>query len=569
MKLFRPLFLLLAVTAAGAVAAGDVGDAVILSAQDIAAFQAQKMPDVLNHIPGVSASSSSVSIHGSYKVKVFVDGRPINDPSSSYGALEWDLVNPDDVERIEVHRGNGAVKYGQDASGGVILVTTSRSRTLTGNLKAYGGNQQIRYGNAALQGESGRFSTGASASYETTNGYAINNDKQRRRVGAKAGYVAADGKSVLLSADYLDDERGLAGYPDAPTPFARKASDMMSAAVQVNYGAMTSATSWISGYSRNTDSSTALDRRLRVDELSEKLTAAFEWAHIGATDYGASAQRNRAAGSAFADQEESTWSVFAVHSLPEALLPVQFSFGLRANFNSDFDDAFNPELKAVYKREKWQLAAAFSGSNNTPSFTQRYNESSSTKPNPDLDMETARNFSVTLTRAWAPRFSSQLTAFYNVLNDRITYVRNSNGAAGQYWNLGEVTYAGGDASVTWNASAQVVAKGSYAYLAATDKRTGKWLTGKPRHAGSVSLQYRPTVALSMHLSAQFEDKSYQDTANTRVLPGYGLLDFKAEYSWRRLSAFLEMSNLLDRTYYYSDGLLAPPRTWFIGVGYSI
>jgi iron complex outermembrane receptor protein len=107
-------------------------------------MKALKIADVLNNVPGVKAGDASVGIHGSYKVKVFVDGRPINDPTSSHGGVNWDLVSPDDVERIEILRGKGGLTYGQDASGGVILITTRQVRHLTGNIKAYGGNHNTQ-----------------------------------------------------------------------------------------------------------------------------------------------------------------------------------------------------------------------------------------------------------------------------------------------------------------------------------------------------------------------------------------------------------------------------------------
>ena len=92
---------------------------IILNAEEIRQLKANKMADLLNHVPGVSAGDSSVSIHGSSKVRVLVDGRPINDPTSSYGAINWSMVDPDRVERIEILRGKGGVRYGQDAGGGV------------------------------------------------------------------------------------------------------------------------------------------------------------------------------------------------------------------------------------------------------------------------------------------------------------------------------------------------------------------------------------------------------------------------------------------------------------------
>lgn len=542
-------------------------DAVILTAKEISAFQAHKMSDVLNHVSGVTATDSSVSIHGSYKVKVFVDGRPMNDPTSSFGAIEWGLVNPDEVEKIEIHLGKGAVKYGQDASGGVILVTTMKNKAVTGNVKLYGGNQGIGYGAVNLQAARKDVNAGVSGSYEISDGYMINNDKRRWRAGLRLGYEPAKDAGVLLTSDYLDDERGVAGYPDFPTPLAHKTSNLSITSFRANYHALSSNTAYVSSRNRNTDISKNLDRSISVTELSENLSGAYQSAGWGSTSYGAGYQQNRASGS-FDAQQEHTWSVFALQTLPKGKVPLQFSLGLRANFNSAFDNALNPEVKATYARPSWQLTAAYSGSNNTPSFYQRYNETSSTRPNPDLQMETAQNYSLSLSNTWSSSVSTGVALFYNRLNNRITYVLGNNGV-GQYLNFGEVTYVGGDVSLTWKMTEQVTFKSSYTYLEAKDQQSGYWLPGKPQHTGNLSIQYRPTESFSINATEEYESLSYRDTKNTVVLPGYWLADLKAEYSWRQVSVFADISNLFNKEYLYGDGLLAPPRTWFVGFNYRL
>ena len=143
----------------------DNGDTILLTAEDISATKALKIADVLNHVPGVKAGDSSVSIHGSYKVKVYLDGRPINDPTSNHGGVNWDLLSPDDVVRIEILRGKGGLLYGQDASGGVILITTRKVRRLTGNIKAYGGNYGTRNARAHINTTAGKFTVGVGGGF--------------------------------------------------------------------------------------------------------------------------------------------------------------------------------------------------------------------------------------------------------------------------------------------------------------------------------------------------------------------------------------------------------------------
>ena len=59
--------------AADLAAAQEESGAIVVTGEEIRLMKANKMADVLNHVPGVTAGDSSVGIHGSYKVKVLVD----------------------------------------------------------------------------------------------------------------------------------------------------------------------------------------------------------------------------------------------------------------------------------------------------------------------------------------------------------------------------------------------------------------------------------------------------------------------------------------------------------------
>ncbi|MBU0991454.1 MAG: TonB-dependent receptor [Proteobacteria bacterium] len=551
------------ITAAGS----EKNENIVITADEIRAMNAHKMADVLNHVPGITAGDSSVGIHGSYKVKVFVDGRPINDPTSGYGGINWELVAPADVERIEILRGKGGMRYGQDASGGVILITTKKVRKLTGNIKVYGGNHQTGYGSAGVQVTSGGWSMGANGSYETTDGYKINNDKEHYQMGAKLGYTFDDRKRVFFLADFIEDERGSSGLPDYPTPFYRKSAQNTNLALNADFNNITSATFYNQGSNHNTDSSRELDQKLRITEWGEDV-AATRANHWGELNIGCGYQAGLATGTTFDDQSENTVSAFAAQSFKWPSKPLTFNFGLRANFNSAFDDAVNPEIKVAYNKDLWRVTAVFSRSNNTPSFHQRFSRSSSTLPNPDLTMETADNYTIAFFLEPYDSLTFSMSVFHNRLSDRITYVTGDDGM-GRYQNFGLVTYSGADLAASWQIHETVKLKSGYTYLKAKDEDTGLWLPAKAKHSVTLDLYWKPCQPISMVLANKYVSKAYLNKNNTKTVPEYSLTDFRAEYVLKRFSLFGEIENVFDKTYYYCDGLLAPPMTWIIGVSWRI
>ena len=138
-----------------------------------------------------------------------------------------------DVEKIEIHRGRGALKYGDDASGGVILITTGKIETCHGNIKTYWGNHDTSNYSANCRAGKGAFGIGTSAGYDYTKGYQVNGDQKKQRAGGKLEYIPGNGLSLAFSGDYLKNKRGLSGRPEYPTPHSRKESEMFSHALSI------------------------------------------------------------------------------------------------------------------------------------------------------------------------------------------------------------------------------------------------------------------------------------------------------------------------------------------------
>jgi len=551
----------------GIVAAEEDG-AIVLTVEEIRQMKANKMADLLNHVPGVSAGDTSVSIHGSSKVRVLVDGRPINDPTSSYGAVNWSIVDPDQVERIEILRGKGGVRYGQDAGGGVILITTKTIKSISGSIKTYGGNQDTGYAGASFQGRSGLWGAEASGEVETTQGYTINDDSLRHRGGLKLAYTVDEERSLNLGADFVHEEKGLTGQPDYPTPFSRKESETAVLSAQARAWGLTSATFLNMGEQHNTDISKRLDQRLRVNELGEDLSSSLDTGGFGELVYGAGYRLAQANGTTFDDQSEEVFSLFASETLHRSGSPWSLTGGLRANANTAFDDVLNPELKLIYQEQCWSLTGSYSGSNNIPSFYQRYNQTSSTRPNPDLGMETADNYSLALALTPIQQLTLRTSVFYNILSDRITYVTGDDGV-GQYQNFGEVTYRGGDLAINWKPVETVNLKAGYTYMRAIDEETGLFVPAKAEHTATLDCTWQVTDRLTTVLSGKYVSEVFRNRTNTKSVPDYMLANLRAEYRLGHYALFTEVKNLADTTYYYADGLLAPPLTWIAGISWKM
>ena len=547
--------------AADRAVADDTGR-VVITAQDIAEMKVNRIADVFNQVPGVAAGTSSVSIHGSYKVKVFLDGTPLNDPASGHGGINWGLVPIESIERIEILRDSGSMRYGQDASGGVILITSKGVDTWSGNVKAYGGNEDTGHLDFNLGTRKGLWDLGFKGAYDTSQSYGTNNDRERWQTGLKASYNPSETRFLSLSAYYLGDERGMSGLPDFPTPDYRQRKRNLPVGLTGRYDDFGNTAYYSNGQVDNTDSSTGLDTSLKVTELGDDATYDFNTGKTGVLTLGAGFHYGQAASTEFEDQEEHSYYLLADEKYKLGAWTLKA--GARSNYNSAFENALNPEASLTYAAKRWDSTSSYSRSSNTPSFQQRYNHTSSTRPNPNLGMETSDNFSQAFNFQPVDDISLGLTFYYNRLSDRITYVRPVDSGIAQYQNIGLATYKGGDLVINWRANKVLTFKTSYTYLEAIDEDLDKWITAKARHVGNFEVYIKPFTGFSNVLKASYSSPVYTDQNNTKQLASYLLFGFRSEYSFGKWSVFLQVDNLLDKTYLYSDGLLAPPMTWILG-----
>ena len=117
----------------------------IITSKDIETKGYTSVSEVLDSVPGVNIQEGlhpAVDVRGQgYQkakatVQLLVDGVPANMLDTSHMNVPIDVVNINEIERIEVIPGGGAVLYGSGTSGGVINIIT----------KKYKGNNNIRGG---------------------------------------------------------------------------------------------------------------------------------------------------------------------------------------------------------------------------------------------------------------------------------------------------------------------------------------------------------------------------------------------------------------------------------------
>ena len=116
--------------------------AFVITAEDIRRSGAQSLPDVLRMASGVEVAQldngrHAVSVRGfngrfANKLQVLVDGRSLYHPMFAGVTWELDPIPLEDIERIEIIPGPGAVMWGVNAVNGLINIISKPTATQAG-----------------------------------------------------------------------------------------------------------------------------------------------------------------------------------------------------------------------------------------------------------------------------------------------------------------------------------------------------------------------------------------------------------------------------------------------------
>ena len=182
------------------------------------------IPDVLRMVPGVevaqiSAGQWAITIRGfngrlANKLLVQIDGRTVY--TQSFSGVFWDMNDLvlQDIERIEVIRGPGAIVWGANAMNGVINIITKRAQDTQGLLVSSGTGTEERSLNILRYG--GQIGDDLywrvyGKQFDRDQGYSPDTDFdewRQARGGFRADWKLSDCDAITVQGDYYEGDTG-------------------------------------------------------------------------------------------------------------------------------------------------------------------------------------------------------------------------------------------------------------------------------------------------------------------------------------------------------------------------
>ena len=105
-----------------------ISNATVITAKELDAVQGKSLGEVLQTVPGVNSIQSGPAIfkpviHGVHSQRVLILNNGIRQEGQQWGAEHAPEIDPFTAHTITVIKDAGAIKYGTDALGGVIIIT--------------------------------------------------------------------------------------------------------------------------------------------------------------------------------------------------------------------------------------------------------------------------------------------------------------------------------------------------------------------------------------------------------------------------------------------------------------
>ncbi len=516
---------------------------------------------------------------------VLVDGMRVN--SATTGATALDQIMVDQIDRIEVVRGNVSSLYGSEAIGGVIQIFTKRGKGEPGlNVAAGYGTENTTRLNAGYGGVAGSTRFNASVSAFNTDGFsAINNNFIPQDFFSKIGDEDDDGYRNLSFSANLSHEFSLGQSVGFTALLGDGKVDFDGTGVNSSKSKVT-AFSLCSSNQINEKWRSKVTLAQGIDDLKSftdgTFTSRFKTANTQLgwqNDIAFSEGHGLVAGLEYLGQDVTSTTQF---STTDRTVASGYStyFGEmgahtvqvngRYDRYSDFGGNFSGLLGyGYYITESWRVTAGVSNAFRAPNFNELYDPNFGFG-NPNLKPEKARSSELGLQyqnakeRVKAVLFRTRTDDLIVGMFDPVAEKAPATNIAKSESKGLELSYSGEFGPVQLRAS--------FTEQRSKNSDTGERLLRRANSFGSLGAQYRLgnwRMGGEVLASGNREDFEVREPFGKAKLSGYSVVNLTTSYQFTPNSRVaLKVENALDKQYELVRGYNTQGRSFFVSVAHE-
>ncbi|MEG1717956.1 MAG: TonB-dependent receptor [Bacteroidales bacterium] len=582
----------------------------LITRKEIEQAQVQSLSELLElELPGLEFNrtegvSNAVSMNGfgAKYVLFLIDGERMSG-ETSHENVDYERIDIDQVERVEIVKGGMSTLYGSGAMAGVVnIITTKAEKPFQAQINAkYSSDGEQKYG-ASIGFKKGKFSSLTSGSYRRKQAYFLKSTDSLERIyedGSRQKEALLPELEVEGFENFVVNEKLKYRFSDKVegqikgsfyqhTRFnAKPTGDYLhnkyrdgSASLKVDYRLTEK---------QNLEFSYAFDDYLKYDQFlkldtTEKVYenrihnakvlyrnefpyknhffAGIEFysEDLQSYQFGSRGKHSKQSYMAYVQDE---WNINSIFTLVA---------GLRLEYYSSYGLMAVPKVNAMAKWKNFIFRLGYASGFRAPTLKEMYTEWDhqgmfQLMGNPDLKPELSYNFSFS-TEYQTSAFYVGLNAHYHRLKDKIATVWNSRQDTTYYQNVGRAQMLGVDVNIGARLPLGFAIKGAYTYVYDNEKIDGINVSSSRPHSFTLRLEYGHrwrSYALNIHLNGRFLSGMYvyakddvQKMAYKIHYSAYGLLNMGISGSFPyglKLTVGLDnLLNYIPRCVTYNAGI---------------
>lgn len=532
--------------------------------EEIEAINANSVAELLKRMGGFSVQTngaygkaSSINLRGTDNrhTLVLIDGVRVTDITSISGGARLEFIDPSQIEKIEVLKGNQGVLYGSEAVGGVISISTKKEGR--GELGLNYGSYDFKKVSASNSFVKGDNQLSLSGSFQDVDGISAYNE-DRIAGGAESDglkqtdllvnwrnttldNIVSDFKVEVTNSSYLyDDDSG-----DNPNLNAEYKTSRFSETLTYNYSDLVNLDFNYSHFD--------VDRKL----FGENSYGKFTYLYKGSFDRYTLTNKtfyfkNGELITGIEYEKEKTKALDSLLNKTRAkerfgayinnynsFKGIVLEEGLRYEKLQYFGDEWVYRVGLGYNWNELTAKATIGTSFKAPTLYQSFAQFGG---NRTLEMEKSDSKEFSLLYK-DNSFVTEVTYFEINYDHYIDY----DSSRSLYTNSGDFETYGAE----WNTeySNELLSLGVfYTYLRSKNKLTGVALPRRSKHNIGASLGLNPVENWSFLFDVHY--RSDRMDTNQRNLPGYYLANLSLQYNWNQKNdrISLAVKNIMDKGY---------------------
>ncbi|HEY5756154.1 MAG TPA: TonB-dependent receptor [Steroidobacter sp.] len=594
-----------------------VGDSVtVITAKEQRRSQKTAVSDLLATTPGIAVArngglggTTTLRIRGaeSHQTVVLIDGVKLNDPSSASGEFNFADLLTTDYAQIEVLRGPQSTLWGSQAIGGVVnIVTPTPEGPLSASYSAEGGTHETAIMRGQVQAGGDRFGWRVSGNYATSDGISSwsrelggRETDSYRNVGFNARGILhiSDNVTAEIRSTWSDGRSeydgfapGLTDTPDYGT------TEELTTYAGVNIDAFDGRLSNRIGFAytgtdrRDTDPSSTVPTTFDAEGRNKR------WEYQGtlritdrvSTIVGLESERSElstASPSTFEPNPTPLTGDVQIDSIYAQVnvTPIDalsLSAGARYDDHDTFGSNTTTRASAAWSvTSSTILRATYGEGFKAPTLYQLYSEYG----NLNLDAEEAEGWDagveqhffdkkLMVSATYFDRDTTNMIDFVSCFGE--TSPACSAQPFGYYDNFQRTNAHGVELGVAAHLTEQLSLTANYTNMNAENTARGTANFGhalprRPSETANAQVSYEWPVGLTTTVAVQHAGRSFDTIANTAVLDGYTLFDFRASYAVSdSLEVYGRVENATDEEYETSRRYGTLGRTFYAGLRQS-